>query len=72
MNRRLLVSNQDVLELVLLEDFVVDVEDGAAGISEDVLDALFLQAPYDDLGACDGRGPGFRAVHFCADGQHFY
>ena len=43
MDSGLLVPYQDVLDLLLLEDFVVDVEDGAAGIPEDVCDAFFLK-----------------------------
>ena len=49
MNRALFVTNKDVLELVLLENFVVDVEHRAARITEDVLDALFVQAADDDF-----------------------
>ena len=49
MDRALLVAHQDVLDLVLLEELVVDVEDRAARIAEDVLDALFLQAADDDF-----------------------
>ena len=48
-DRALFVPHQDVLELVLLEDFVVDVEHRAARIAEDVLDAFFLQAADDDF-----------------------
>ncbi|WP_237741821.1 hypothetical protein [Herbaspirillum rubrisubalbicans] len=38
------MTNQDVLEFVLLEDCVVDVEDGATRIAEDVFNTLFSQA----------------------------
>ena len=54
MDGGLLVANQYVLEFVLLEDGVVDVEDRAARIAEDVLDALFGQAAHDNLSARDG------------------
>ena len=47
----LLMAYQNVLKLVLLEDFVVDEEDRAARIPEDVLDSLILQTSNDDLGA---------------------
>jgi hypothetical protein len=47
----LLVPNENVLKLVLLEDLVVDVQDGASGISEDVGHSLGLQTTYNDLGA---------------------
>ena len=50
-HRGLLMANQNVLKLVLLEDFVVDEEDRAARITEDVLDSLILQTANDDLGA---------------------
>ena len=45
----LLVAHQDVLDLVLLEELVVDVEDRAARIAEDVLDAFFLQTADQDF-----------------------
>ncbi len=41
MHRRLLVAHQHMLELILLEDFVVDVEHGSARIAEHKLDPLF-------------------------------
>jgi hypothetical protein len=44
MHRSLLVTNEDMLELVLLEEFVVDIKHRAAGIAEYILDFLFLQA----------------------------
>ena len=49
MHRALLVPDQDVLDLVLLEELVVDVEDRAARIAEDVLDAFFLEAADGDF-----------------------
>ena len=49
MHRPLLVANENVLDLFLLEQLVVDVENGPAGIAEDVLDALFLEATDDDF-----------------------
>jgi hypothetical protein len=51
MDGGLLVAYQDVLEFVLLEDGVVDVEDGAAGIAKDVFHALFGQATDDSISA---------------------
>jgi hypothetical protein len=44
------VAYEDVLDLVLLEQLVVDVEDRAARIAEDVLDAFFLETADDDFG----------------------
>src|SRR5690606_3997384 len=38
---------------VLLEDFVVDIENRAAGVAEDVLDTLFAQAADHDFSAGD-------------------
>jgi hypothetical protein len=61
MNRALLVAHQDMLHLVLLEELVVDEQHRAAGIAENVLHALFLQAADDDLGA--GEGGGLDSVH---------
>ena len=49
MHGALLVPHQDVLHFVLLEQLVVDVEDSAARIAEDVLDAFFLQAADRDF-----------------------
>jgi hypothetical protein len=49
------VAYQDVLEFVLLEDGVVDIEDRAARITEDVFHALFRQTTDDYLSARDGN-----------------
>jgi hypothetical protein len=57
----LLVANEHVLHLVLLEELVVDEQDRAAGIAEDNLDAFFLQAANDDLGA--RKLAGLDSVH---------
>jgi hypothetical protein len=54
MNGGLFVANQDVLNLVLLEQFVVNGQDGAAGIAEDYLYALINQGFEDDL--CSQHG----------------
>jgi hypothetical protein len=51
MHGSLFVPHQDVLKLVLLEDFVVDEKDRSARISENVLDPLILQTSNDDFGA---------------------
>jgi hypothetical protein len=47
----LLVADEDVAQRVLLEDLVIDREDGAAGIAEDMLDALVDQGPEHHLRA---------------------
>jgi hypothetical protein len=52
----LLVAHQDVLEFVLLVDGVVDVENRAARIAEDVLDALFRKTTHYNLRAREGDG----------------
>ena len=44
MDRTLLMAYQDVLDLVLLEQLVVDVQDCAAGVAENILDFFLLQA----------------------------
>ena len=49
MHGALFVPDQHVLDLFLLEQLVVDVEDRAARITEDVLDAFFLEAADDDF-----------------------
>ncbi len=53
MDGGLLVPDQDVFELLVGVERVVDVEDGAAGIAEDVLDAFFFETADDDLRAGD-------------------
>ena len=72
--RALLVPDQDVLDLVLLEELVVDEEHRAAGIPEDVLRPLGLQAADDDLGAGEFGGdelghlvPGSIADSYCVE-----
>ena len=57
--RALLVAHEDVLHLLLLEERVVDEEDGAPRVAEHELDTLFLQAADGDLGARQGFA-GFR------------
>ncbi len=54
----LLVADQDVLDLGLLEQRVVDGKDGAAGIAEEMLDAVVLHRLDHHLGPghlADGR-----------------
>ena len=52
-HRTLLVPHQHVLDLVLLEELVVDVENGAARIAENVVHVFRLQASHHDLCAAD-------------------
>ena len=52
-HRGLFVANEDVLEFILVEDGVVDIEDRAARVTEDVLDALFCQTTDHYLSARD-------------------
>jgi hypothetical protein len=49
----LFVTNKNMLEVVLLVDCVVDVQHGAARITENVVYALFGQAAHDDVGAIE-------------------
>src|SRR3546814_9186089 len=49
MHRALLVPHQNVAQPVLLEEFVIDRQHGAAGIAEYDVDALVQQGPDDDL-----------------------
>ena len=51
MDRRLLVAHQHVPDLVLLEQRVVQEEDRAAGVTEDILDLFFLKAPDYNFGS---------------------
>ena len=48
-DRPLLVTHEDVLYLVLLEELVVEEEDRAARIAEDVFHALLLKTAHKDL-----------------------
>ena len=52
MDRALLVAHEDVLDAVLLEQLVIDRQDGAARIAENVLDALIGESLKHHLGAC--------------------
>ena len=45
--RALLVADEDVLHVALLENLVVDRQHRAAGIAEDVLDAVILERAHD-------------------------
>ena len=54
----LFVADQDVLDLLLFEKLVVDVEHGAAGITEDVLHTFVLKATDDNF--CAGKLHGSR------------
>ena len=49
MNGSLLVPNQHVLDLVLLEQFVVQKQHRTARITEHMLNAFFLQATHYDF-----------------------
>ena len=53
MGGALLMAYQHVLDLVLLEQLIVDVQDRAAGVAEDVSHAFFLQTAHEDFGAGD-------------------
>ena len=45
MHCRLLVADQHVLDLILLEECVINVQNGPAGVTENTFDLFFLQAP---------------------------
>ena len=53
MHSSLFVPNEHVLELLLLVYLVVDIENGPAGVAEDVFNLLFVQATDDDFCASD-------------------
>ncbi len=61
-DRALLVPDEHVLDLVLLEQLVVDVEDRAARVAEDVLDAFFLEAADDDFRTRELHGYALREL----------
>jgi hypothetical protein len=46
------MADKDMLELVLLEQFVINIKDRAAGIAEHIFDFFLLQAP--DYNFCAG------------------
>ena len=56
MDGALLMTNQDVLDPVLLKQRIVNRQHGAARIAEDMLDALVGERFEDDLGACHCAG----------------
>ena len=62
MDRALLVPDEDVADVVLLEQLVVDREDGAAGIAEHGVDALVLERLDHHPGARHLAGRGLRAA----------
>ena len=66
-DRALFVTHQHMLDLVLLEELVVDVEDRAARVAEDVLDAFLLQATDDDFCPSELHGSPPQAIdeHVC-------
>jgi hypothetical protein len=43
------MAHEDVLDILLLEDLVIDRQDGTAGIAEDVLDTIVLQRAENDF-----------------------
>ena len=51
MQRAAFLAHEDVLDLVLLEQLVVDRQHGAAGVAEDMLDALIDERREHHLGA---------------------
>ena len=54
MDRALLVANENVLDAILLEQFVIDRQDGAARIAENMLNALIGESLKHHLGAGHG------------------
>ena len=52
MDRALLVADEDVLQPILLKQLVIDRQHRAAGIAENVLDALVGESLEHNLGAC--------------------
>ena len=56
MARALLVAHENVLDIVLLEQLVIDRQHRAAGIAEEVLDAIVLAAPAPPFRRRSSRG----------------
>ena len=56
MHRAAFLAHQDVAQRVLLEERVVDRQDGAAGIAENDIDALVDEGLDDDLRSTDRLG----------------
>ena len=52
MDRALLVADEDVLQAILLMQLVIDRQNGAARIAENMLDALIGESLEHHLGAC--------------------
>ncbi len=52
MGRAAFLAHEHMADLVLAEQRIVDRQHGAAGIAEDVFDALVLHRLDDHLGAC--------------------
>ncbi len=52
MHRALLMTDQDVLDPVLLEQLVIDGQHGAAGVAENMLHALINESLQHHFGAC--------------------
>jgi hypothetical protein len=52
MHGRLLMTNQDVLDLILLEHFIVNEQYRATRVAEHVFDLFFLEAPDYNFRAC--------------------
>ena len=61
MHRALLVAHQHMDEIVVGEQRIVDRQHGAAGIAEDMLDALIFQRAHHHLGT--GELDGARSRH---------
>src|SRR5690606_14423499 len=65
MDCSLLVTNQDVLKAILLVDFVVDVQHGAARVAKDMFHAFVSQTAHEDFGAIEFHCDSFQtgAIH---------
>ena len=73
MHSSLLVTNQDVLNGVLLEESVIDVQDSTTWVTPDVLDVLGLESFDKNFATAqiDGRRRGSCTVGSCGGTGHF-
>ena len=73
MHSGLLVTNQDVLNGVLLEEGVIDVQDSTARVTPDVLDVLGLEGFNENFTTAqiDGRRRRSCTVGSCGGTGHF-
>ncbi|MNL49861.1 hypothetical protein D3C87_1728270 [compost metagenome] len=48
----LFMTDENMLDVILLENLVIDRKNGAAWVTEEMFDAIVLQSAKHDFGAC--------------------